>query len=198
MITYVKGDATSPQGDGNRIIAHVCNDQGGWGAGFVLALSARDKTPEEMYREWPDGRYSAVPFALGKVQVCPFTDDPGLYVANMIAQRGYSKPGHPALSYAYLTTCLIKLQKIAAAMRPQATVHMPRIGCGLAGGDWNKVSLLIEHFLVDYGVPVMVYDLPVFGMVDAGGLEEQRIAREHRHVENEGHPGDPSEYGDSN
>lgn len=159
MITYVKGDATLPRGDGNRIIAHVCNDQGGWGAGFVLALSARDTTPEEMYRDWAAGRYDVIPFALGKVQITPFTRTTGLYVANMIAQRGYSKPGKPALSYTFLTTCFIKLQKIAIAMRPQATIHMPRIGCGLAGGDWNIVSLLIEHFLVDRGVPVTVYDL---------------------------------------
>ena len=30
-INYIKGDATQPQAKGNKIIAHVCNDLGGWG-----------------------------------------------------------------------------------------------------------------------------------------------------------------------
>ncbi|MFJ9407826.1 hypothetical protein [Streptomyces sp. NPDC101393] len=38
-ITYVQGDATAPQGKGVKVIAHVRNDLGGWGKGFVLALS---------------------------------------------------------------------------------------------------------------------------------------------------------------
>jgi hypothetical protein len=28
-IKYLKGDATGPQGDGLKIICHVCNDVGG-------------------------------------------------------------------------------------------------------------------------------------------------------------------------
>ena len=40
-IQFITGDATAPIGKGNRIIAHVCNDIGAWGAGFVLAISKR-------------------------------------------------------------------------------------------------------------------------------------------------------------
>ena len=36
-IQYLTGDATAPTASGNKIIAHVCNDIGGWGKGFVLA-----------------------------------------------------------------------------------------------------------------------------------------------------------------
>ncbi|MFJ6385555.1 hypothetical protein ACIQI7_36810, partial [Kitasatospora sp. NPDC092039] len=49
-ITYVRGDATTPQGKGVKVIAHVCNDLGGWGKGFVLALSRRWPEPEAAYR----------------------------------------------------------------------------------------------------------------------------------------------------
>jgi O-acetyl-ADP-ribose deacetylase (regulator of RNase III) len=38
-IEYVQGDATRPQGPGNKIIVHICNDVGGWGKGFVLTLA---------------------------------------------------------------------------------------------------------------------------------------------------------------
>lgn len=40
-ITYLKGDATNPQSEENKIIAHICNDIGGWGKGFVVAISKR-------------------------------------------------------------------------------------------------------------------------------------------------------------
>ena len=41
MLRYVTGDATVPQGGGPKILVHLCNDAGGWGAGFVLAVSRR-------------------------------------------------------------------------------------------------------------------------------------------------------------
>jgi hypothetical protein len=39
-----------------------------------------------------------------------------------------------------------------------AFVHMPRIGCGLAGGEWRRVEPLIERRLVRRGIPVTVDD----------------------------------------
>lgn len=39
-ITYRKGDATAPIGDGAKIICHVCNDVGGWGKGTTLFANA--------------------------------------------------------------------------------------------------------------------------------------------------------------
>ena len=51
-IRYLKGDATCPQAKGVKIICHVCNDIGGWGKGFVLALSRRWEQPESEYRAW--------------------------------------------------------------------------------------------------------------------------------------------------
>ena len=40
-INYVIGDATQPVGEWPKIIVHVCNDIGGWGRGFVTAISKR-------------------------------------------------------------------------------------------------------------------------------------------------------------
>jgi len=33
-IKYIKGDATNPAGEGNKLIVHICNDIGGWGKGL--------------------------------------------------------------------------------------------------------------------------------------------------------------------
>ena len=50
MIHYIKGDASYPIGDEIKIIAHVCNDIGAWGKGFVLAISRRWDKPKIEYQ----------------------------------------------------------------------------------------------------------------------------------------------------
>ncbi|WP_436847462.1 hypothetical protein [Streptomyces aureus] len=37
-------------------------------------------------------------------------------------------------------------------------MHMPRIGCGLAGGSWSRVEPLVTERLVRRGLSVTVYD----------------------------------------
>lgn len=39
-----------------------------------------------------------------------------------------------------------------------ASVHMPRIGCGLAGGKWSRIEPLVTERLVSRGIAVTVYD----------------------------------------
>lgn len=39
-----------------------------------------------------------------------------------------------------------------------ASVHMPRIGCGLAGGKWARIEPLITRTLCARDVEVTVYD----------------------------------------
>ena len=51
VVKYIKGDATNPVSEGNKILVHVCNDVGGWGKGFVIAVSNKWKEPEQQYRE---------------------------------------------------------------------------------------------------------------------------------------------------
>lgn len=158
-ITYTKGDATHPQGDGKKIIAHICNDLGGWGKGFVLALSERSPLPEKAYRTWfrePD--YEVEPFALGSVQFTGYAT-PDTLVVNMIAQRGIrrSDTEPPAVDYAALRRCLDKAAYGAEALG--ASVHMPRIGCGPAGGRWDIIEPIITQSLITRGIPVTVYDL---------------------------------------
>lgn len=151
-INYVIGDATIPLGDGRKIIAHVCNDIGGWGRGFVMALSKRWIEPEKSYREW---YRSGENFRLGEVMFVKVED--GLCVANMIAQHNvWSVDGIPPIRYDSLRLCLRKVYELSE--RAGATVHMPRIGCGLAGGNWDIVENIIMEELVDKGIQVTVYD----------------------------------------
>lgn len=170
LINYVIGDATQPQGPGPKLIVHVCNNIGAWGAGFVMAISAQDRVIESAYRLWANGRPGPFvpnrPFALGNIQVVPMNPvGPTIetYVVNMIAQNGVRRSeeneGRP-LSYAALRECLSKVQDVVDLFpAPGATVHMPRIGCGLAGGEWYRVEEIILQELSRYGTAVFVYDL---------------------------------------
>ena len=152
MITYLKGDATVPQAKGSKLIAHVVNDLGGWGKGFVLAISRRWPEPEQAYRRWHAER-ARNDFALGAIQVVRVRPD--IHVVNMLAQRGIRTGSKgPPIRYEALAEGLRKLRGVAEENR--ASVHMPRIGCGLAGGKWEKVEPLIEEALLDR--PVFVYD----------------------------------------
>lgn len=160
-IQYVTGDATQPQGPGLKIIAHICNNAGGWGAGFVLALSKRWAQPEASYRRWYTTKHG---FSLGKTQLVQVDQD--IIVANMIAQEGFGGDGKPPIRYGALHDCLLELvsriknNNLSGMSLKDASVHMPRIGCGLAGGNWNDIRTIINVTLIESGIPVTVYDLP--------------------------------------
>jgi O-acetyl-ADP-ribose deacetylase (regulator of RNase III) len=153
-IRYVRGDATVPSVKGVKIIAHVCNDIGGWGKGFVVAISRRWPEPEAAYRAWHRDR-AANDFGLGAAQFVQV--EPYVWVANMIGQRGIrtGSKGVP-VRYEAIGTALASLAGKAAELG--ASVHMPRIGCGLAGGKWSRVEPLVEDRLVRRGIGVTVYD----------------------------------------
>jgi O-acetyl-ADP-ribose deacetylase (regulator of RNase III) len=155
-IEYITGDATNPQGIGPRIIVHVCNDVGGWGRGFVVALSRRWAEPERRYRAWYHGA-EATPFALGQVQFVPVEDQ--LWVANLIGQHDIRPhQGVPPVRYEAIREGLARVATFAQQQR--ASVHMPRIGAGLAGGDWDVISQIVEDELTAKSISVTVYDLP--------------------------------------
>jgi O-acetyl-ADP-ribose deacetylase (regulator of RNase III) len=155
-IEYVIGDATNPHGSGPRIIVHVCTDVGGWGRGFVVALSRKWPEPERRYRAWHRGN-EPIPFALGQVQFVPVAEQ--LWVANLIGQHDIRpRGGVPPVRYGAIRD---GLQRVASfAQEVGATVHMPRIGAGLAGGKWDEISPIIEAELTTNSVPVVVYNLP--------------------------------------
>ncbi len=174
-IKFTKGDATNPGGSGIKVIVHICNDVGGWGKGFVMAISQKWKQPKLEYRRWYKNkrleqndtvqferlesrdRYSdEKKFELGNVQFVGVADD--IWIANMIAQRDI-KPdvdGIPPIRYSYVSECLERVRQFAK--RQNVSVHMPRIGCGLAGGQWSEIEEIINDRLIAHEIETNVYD----------------------------------------
>ena len=147
-INYLVGDATLPVKT-PAIICHVVNDIGAWGAGFVIAITKRfGKDPETAYRLWSD----MSDFKLGKVQFVLVVNK-GIIIANMVAQSSIRSKSNPKpLSLNALKICLKQVYSYAGT---EFTVHMPRIGCGLAGGTWSEVEPIIKRAMT---VDTYVYD----------------------------------------
>ncbi|MFF2566915.1 macro domain-containing protein [Streptomyces sp. NPDC058084] len=155
-IEYVRGDATAPRGKGVKIVAHVCDDLGGWGKGFVLAVSRRWPEPEAAYRRWHRER-AGNDFGLGAAQFVRV--EPYVWVANLVGQRGIrtGRSSGVPVRYEAIDVALGRLADRAVEL--EASVHMPRIGCGLAGGTWSRIEPLVTERLLARGIPVTVYDV---------------------------------------
>lgn len=75
----------------------------------------------------------------------------------MVAQRGIrTGSSGPPIRYDAVGRCLSALTEHAT--RLSATVHMPRIGCGLAGGRWERIEPLVIAALCDRDIATTVYD----------------------------------------
>lgn len=58
------------------------------------------------------------------------------------------------LDYEALTLCMRKINHKFKGKH----IGLPRIGCGLAGGDWNMVKSIIQKELKNCDVTVVIYD----------------------------------------
>ncbi len=150
-ITYLTGDATAPIATkGEKLILHVCNDVFAWGAGFVLALSRKWDAPELAYRSMDN-----LEMRQGTVQFIGVEKD--ITVCNMVAQNGIRVVNNiKPINYYSVAVCLYQANRFA--IKNNATIHAPRFGAGLAGGDWNEIESIIKQFVT---VDVFIYDLPV-------------------------------------
>lgn len=157
-IQYKGGDATDPRPTGGyRIIAHLVNDKTPvWGGAFARAVKKRWGSAQVDFEQW--ARAEKGNLALGKLRVVEVVDK--VAVATMVAQRGYGESTKPRIRYTALKTALDELAEIAA--KQNATVHMPKIGSGQAGGNWDIISELVEDALCDRGIEVFVYS-PSYG-----------------------------------
>ncbi len=149
-IQYLTGSATRPQGDGQKIVAVVCNDAGVWPwGGFAAKLVKTWPQAKIAYRQWYKtlGNY----LALGTTQLIEL-EKSDVFIANMIAQRGVKLlPFLPGpIDAGALEQCLNTVANRAIYFK--ASVHLPRLH------DWDKVEPIVERTLVAAGVNVIVYN----------------------------------------
>jgi O-acetyl-ADP-ribose deacetylase (regulator of RNase III) len=168
-LQYVTGDVTKPRGPTPRLIAHVVSDRAhAFGPGVASALGNHFRNLRESYRNWTIA--SPENLRLGNVHTIEVEE--GTWVSSMVAQEGFGPANEPRIRYHALTDCLHKIAKKAAQL--DASIHVPRIGAGQAGGSWPVVADLLDREVCRAGVPVTVYTRPG---EHPDALERQSAAR---------------------
>jgi hypothetical protein len=185
---YIHGDLFEHEYDPARttVIAHVCNDQGVMGSGFVVPLAKHFPWAKEAYVNWfKDNPLQADVELLGwhwndevgspgrgQTQMVTVKNDESsswhedrIVVANMVAQDlGSERP----LYYNDLVKCM---EQVAHSDEIQCggEIICPMFGSALAGGDWRFIEELITDCWLVRGIQVTVYYLERF-------LDEDMIA----------------------
>jgi O-acetyl-ADP-ribose deacetylase (regulator of RNase III) len=164
-LKFVHGDVLDPRGTNTKIICQLVNDQARyWGGG--VAKSAARKFPEAQreFAKW----FMGIPRSkrLGTVHFAKAGDS--LVLASLVGQHGFGPSLIPRIRYAALEHCFGKIADFAA--KNVASVHMPRLGAGDSGGQWDTVEEIVRGTLITDNVPVTVYDLPPKKQLNAPGL----------------------------
>lgn len=138
MIYNVVGDLLKQEGV--DIICHQTNCKGVMGAGIALQIKRTYPNVYEVYKKYCKEYGSNL---LGKTLFVNCGD--GKVVANLFGQNNYGR-GFCQTDYKALDEAIASVKKVAT--KAKKNVGFPyKIGCDLAGGDWNIVSKIIEkHF----------------------------------------------------
>lgn len=152
-ITYVHGDLLESDCD---IIAHGCNCFHSFGAG--IAKQILDKYPEAFEADLKSKRGD--PMKLG-LFTQTLSKDGTVSIFNLYTQFKYGYPPRQ-VNYEAIHHSLYKMREslldIHVDFFKDVKIGMPKIGCGLAGGDWNIVARMIEDVFHDKEVFVYVLD----------------------------------------
>jgi len=149
MITYIDGDIFKGKED---ILVHGCNCMCVMGAGvarqiakyYPLAYNADkqtirgDKLKLGSYTSW-SGPHTLY--------------DQNITIVNLYSQyipAAYLKPFDP-------NAFAIGMSKIKRDFSDK-TIAMPKIGAGLAGGDWIEIESMLNDIFLDKHIVVYVYD----------------------------------------
>jgi hypothetical protein len=143
------------------IVPHVCNNVNAFGAGFAGQVA--EKFPIVKVNFHLLGSKAR----LGHTQFVNTHIEPNykhaITFANMIAQNKTIGPKNPRpLNYGSLVTCMYEIKSYIHSFKKnnedqKIEIHAPKFGCGLAGGQWDFVSELINDIWND--VPVFIYQL---------------------------------------
>lgn len=147
MIVYKKGDLIESKDE--RRIAHGCNCSGGYNSGFAGVLRKKYPSARDAYLS----KFNESGWTLGDVQLVRVSEDAGRIVANCATQERYG-PQHdgPYVSYKAIKEIIKKLVK----EWPEGFA-IPKIGAGLAGGNWEIISEIIKE--ESGSTEVRVYEL---------------------------------------
>ena len=136
-----------------EVIAHGCNCFCTMGAG-IAPLFAKYFNADKFPLEHPSHRANYNKMGCIDSQLESRYSKP-FHVVNAYTQFSTGASyGHIPLDYDALTLCLRKINKVFEGK----TIGLPKIGCGLAGGNWEIVKALIQKELKSMDVVVVNFN----------------------------------------
>jgi O-acetyl-ADP-ribose deacetylase (regulator of RNase III) len=154
-IRYRHGNVLDISLPGPKIICQLVNDKAiRWGGGTARKFAEKCPTAEDEFAS----AMMRIPqkMRLGSVVYTDIEDD--LRLASIVGQEGFGPSLFPRIRYSALEKGLSEVGEYALAHR--ASVHLPKIGTGSAGGEWRIIEEIVDNELVRRGLDVTVYDLP--------------------------------------
>jgi O-acetyl-ADP-ribose deacetylase (regulator of RNase III) len=164
MYTEIEGDLIKLAQRGKfDVITHGCNCfcQMGTGVAPQMAKAFACNDPEKYYGESTDRKGDMT--KLGNIEDYAWFvfDEEGnrrrLNVVNAYTQYNYGKNHADGvakpLDYEALALCMRKINYRFKGKH----IGLPKIGAGLAGGDWNIIKNIIQTELKDMQVSVVIY-----------------------------------------
>lgn len=157
MVKYIKGDVLNCE---TTLVAHQVNAFGVMGGGIAAAIWPL-LTPESQSAYVERCRHNAkIPVTewMGSIQILD-TKREELKICNLFTQFPAPVDGSFDLTaYNYLRQAL-DLLRVYAVFNDYDIVGVPaRIGCGIAGGDWDKVQRIIHDVYDDSGITMLIVD----------------------------------------
>lgn len=159
MLKYKVGDLIEAAQSGEVMaIAHCCNCLNTMGSGIAPLIKHAFPSAYQADQETLRGDY-------GKLGTFSLGEEETLWVYNLYGQYGYSKrkTGGRDLNYNALYDALCAmaddLHSYDKGGHGAFPVGLPMLGAGLAKGDWDIISLMIEKTLIKAGHDVTVYVL---------------------------------------
>lgn len=144
MVKMTQGNVFESGAD---IIGHGVNCKGGFGSGVAGVVAQKYPKARHRYLD----KFQNEGWSLGDVQFVKVLGKQE-YIANCATQFNYGYTGECNADYPAIRTCMEKVRDYAKANK--FTVAIPKIGAGLAGGDWNIIKGILDEVFVDYDCTV--------------------------------------------
>jgi len=169
MINYIDGDLIKLAKEAKfDVIVHGCNCLSTMGAGIAPQMAKTFGCDRFEMETWGPtieklGNIDYETFCLGEHTIFSLKDlknnrnEPELTVINAYTQYKYGSNHADGVAipfdYEAFTVCMRKINNVFAGKN----IGMPKIGAGLAGGNWNRIEHIINTELRDCVVTVVNY-----------------------------------------
>jgi O-acetyl-ADP-ribose deacetylase (regulator of RNase III) len=150
-VQVIRGDLLRLALDGRfDVIVHGCNCMCQMGKGIALTIKNQFPEAYEADKQTARGdRGKLGTFTTARIE----RGDANFVVVNAYTQFDYRPPG-PNVDYDAIAAAMREVKRQFAGKR----IGYPKIGAGLAGGDWPRIAAIIDrelagedHTLVEFG-----------------------------------------------